>query len=149
MFRAPSKRREGRFAAVSGCPRGKVEHVCSRSRPPPVFRLTPCSGGRVDARLVPLGQRLDEAQRQRDVRIKRTPPTQLGIAFRFTTELVAALLVGGGVGWGIDHVLHTGPWGLVIFFMLGAAAGIRGVMRAAQEINAEIAATPPSDDRES
>ncbi|HEY5346980.1 MAG TPA: AtpZ/AtpI family protein [Rhizomicrobium sp.] len=96
-----------------------------------------------------LSQRLDEAQQKREARAKAQPPTQLGIAFRFTTELVAALLVGGGVGWGIDHVLHTGPWGLVIFFMLGAAAGIRGVMRAAQEINAEIVAPPPSDDQES
>jgi ATP synthase protein I len=132
MFRAPSKRREGRFAAVFGYSGVKS----SMSAPDPES-------------LRALGQRLDEAQRQRDVRKKQAPPTQLGIAFRFTTELVAALLVGGGVGWGIDHVLHTGPWGLVVFFMLGAAAGIRGVMRAAQEINAEIAATPPSDDRES
>ena len=75
---------------------------------------------------------------------KRQPPTQTGIAFRFATELVAALIVGGGLGWGIDWLLgrigfHTRPAFLIVFFVLGAAAGIRNVMRAATEINAEIA----------
>ena len=88
-----------------------------------------------------LGQRLDEAQRRHVVGVKRPPPTQLGIAGRFSTELVAALIVGGGLGWGIDwlfgHFGHrTQPIFLLVFFVLGAAAGIRNVMRAAQEINA-------------
>ena len=70
--------------------------------------------------------------------------TQLGIAGRFATELVAALVVGGGLGWGIDWLFghfgfHTRPVFLIVFFVLGAAAGIRNVMRAANEINAEIA----------
>jgi len=92
-----------------------------------------------------LGQRLDEAQRKRDARTKRPPPTQLGIASRFATELVAALLVGGGLGWGIDWLfgrygVHTKPVFLIALFVLGAVAGIRNVMRAAGEINAEMAA---------
>jgi ATP synthase protein I len=58
--------------------------------------------------------------------------------------LVAALVVGGGLGWGIDWLLgrigfHTRPVFLIVFFVLGAAAGIRNVMRAANEINAAIA----------
>jgi ATP synthase protein I len=105
-----------------------------------------------------LGERLDEAQRKRAVRTTRPPPTQMGIAFRFATELVAALLVGGALGWGIDWAfgyfgIHTRPVFIIVFFLLGAAAGIRGVMRAANEINAEIAGHGPvpsvSDDEES
>ena len=92
-----------------------------------------------------LGQRLDEAQQRHATGPKNPPPTQLGIAGRFSTELVAALVVGGGLGWGIDWLFghfgfHTRPAFLILFFVLGAAAGIRNVMRAAHEINAEIAA---------
>src|SRR5215469_16764445 len=90
-----------------------------------------------------LGKRLDETLK-RQAADKRPPPSQAGIAGRFATELVAALVVGGGLGWGIDWLFghfgfHTRPVFLVIFFVLGAAAGIRNVMRAAAEINAELA----------
>jgi len=95
-------------------------------------------------RLKDLGARLDEAQRRNAARAKSPPPTQLGIAGRFATELVAALVVGGGLGWGLDWLLgrfglHTRPVFLIVFFILGAAAGIRNVMRAATEINARMA----------
>ncbi len=96
-----------------------------------------------------LGERLDEAQGRLAPRPKRRVPTQMGIATRFATELVAALLVGGGLGWGIDRLfghfgVHTKPVFLIALFVLGAAAGIRNVMRAANEINAEMAAHRPA-----
>jgi ATP synthase protein I len=92
-----------------------------------------------------LGKRLDETQRRRAVRRKTPPPSQMGIAGRFATELVAAVVVGGGLGWGLDWLcgyfgFHTRPVFLVIFFILGAAAGINNVVRAAKEINAAMAA---------
>jgi len=95
-------------------------------------------------RLKDLGRRLDEVQLKRADAANRPPPNQLGIAGRFATELVAALVVGGGLGWGIDWLFgrfgyHTRPVFLLVFFVLGAAAGIRNVMRAANEINAEMA----------
>ncbi len=96
-------------------------------------------------RLASLGKRLDELQTREAARTKRPPPNQSSIAFRFATELVAALIVGVGLGWGIDWLFghfgyHTRPAFMILFFVLGAAAGIRNVMRAAKEINAEIAA---------
>jgi ATP synthase protein I len=93
-----------------------------------------------------LAERIDEAERKHAQRKKPPPPTSLGIAFRFATEMVSALLVGGGLGWGIDWAfdhwshLQTRPWGMVVMFVLGAAAGIRNVMAAAKELNAEMAA---------
>jgi ATP synthase protein I len=92
-----------------------------------------------------LGQKLDATQKRHAQAAKSPPPGQLGIASRFATELVAALVVGGGLGWGIDwlfgHFGHrTQPLFLVIFFMLGAGAGILNVKRAADEINAQVAA---------
>ncbi len=58
--------------------------------------------------------------------------TAIGMAFRLSTELVAGLVVGGVVGWLLDDWLGTKPWFLLIFFFLGAAAGIMNVFRTAQ-----------------
>jgi ATP synthase protein I len=95
-------------------------------------------------RIKDLSARLEEVQRRNAAQAKRPPPNQLGIAGRFATELVAALVVGGGLGWGVDWLwgrfgFHTKPVFLIVFFILGAAAGIRNVMRAATEINATMA----------
>jgi len=95
-------------------------------------------------RLSELGKKLDKIQTRQEQGARRAPPSQSNIAFRFATELVASLIVGGGLGWGIDWLFghfgyHTRPAFMIVFFVLGATAGIRGVMRAAKEINAEIA----------
>jgi len=105
-------------------------------------------------RLHALGQKLDATQKRHAEAAKRPPPSQLGIAGRFATELVAALVVGGGLGWGIDwlfgHFGHrTQPIFLLVFFVLGAAAGIRNVMRAAQEINAAQAEAGKNEENKS
>ncbi|MBI3357761.1 MAG: AtpZ/AtpI family protein [Nitrospirae bacterium] len=67
------------------------------------------------------------------------PPPQdpfyagLGQAVRIGTELLAAFIVGGGLGWVLDtYVLGTTPWGLVVGLIFGAAAGVRSAYRAAQ-----------------
>jgi ATP synthase protein I len=96
-----------------------------------------------------LGMRLDEAERKRATGAKQAPPTQANVAFRFATELVAGLLVGGGIGWGLDWLFghfgfHTKPWLMIVFVVLGAAAGIRNVLHAAAELNAQMAAFPAS-----
>jgi len=86
-----------------------------------------------------LGKKLDEAHGAMSKRDGGVAPGSLGIAFRFGIELGAALFVGAGLGWLLDHWLHTAPIFIVIMFILGAAAGIRNVMRAAVELNAEAA----------
>lgn len=55
-------------------------------------------------------------------------------AWRMVIELVAGLLIGFGMGYGLDHLLGTIPIFLVIFTMLGLAAGIKTMMRSAAEI---------------
>jgi ATP synthase protein I len=52
-----------------------------------------------------------------------------GMAMRIGTELVAALIVGVGIGFFLDKWLGTAPWFLVVFFFLGAGAGILNVYR--------------------
>jgi ATP synthase protein I len=50
---------------------------------------------------------------------------------RLSSELVAGVVVGAGLGWVIDRWLGTSPWGLLIFLLLGFAAGVLNVMRSA------------------
>ena len=93
-----------------------------------------------------LGRKIDEARG--DSTRRNAPPTSAGIAFRFATELGVALFVGAGLGWLLDRWLHTAPIFIVVMFLLGAAAGIRNVMRAAAELNAEAAKQPAVKDEE-
>jgi ATP synthase protein I len=51
--------------------------------------------------------------------------------FRLSTELVAGVAVGAGLGWLLDKWLGTTPWGMIVLLMLGFAAGVLNVMRAA------------------
>ena len=51
--------------------------------------------------------------------------------FRLSTELVAGVLVGALIGWLLDRWLGISPWGMIVFLLLGFAAGVLNVMRAA------------------
>jgi len=51
--------------------------------------------------------------------------------FRLSSELVAGIVVGAGLGWLLDRFLGIAPWGLIVFVLLGFAAGVLNVMRAA------------------
>jgi ATP synthase protein I len=51
--------------------------------------------------------------------------------FRLSSELVAGVVVGAGLGWLLDRVLGIAPWGLIVFLLLGFAAGVLNVMRSA------------------
>lgn len=76
----------------------------------------------------------------------RPPQTALATAFRIGTELVAAMIVGVGGGLLLDRWLGTAPWGLIVMFFLGAAAGVLNVYRAVTGLG--IAAgygRPPGD----
>jgi len=59
----------------------------------------------------------------------------MGYAFRVGIELTVGLVVGGVIGWVLDSWLGTRPAFLIVFFLLGAAAGIRNVFRTALELN--------------
>jgi ATP synthase protein I len=64
--------------------------------------------------------------------------------WRMVTELVAGLLIGLGIGWGLDALFGTRPFLLVIFVLLGLAAGVRVMLRTAAEIqpNAAVPGAP-------
>lgn len=54
----------------------------------------------------------------------------MGKAFRLSSEFIAGVIAGAGLGWGFDALLGTRPWGMIVLMMLGFGAGIWNVMRA-------------------
>ena len=57
------------------------------------------------------------------------PVSAMGVGMRVGVELVSALAVGLAIGWALDRWLHTRPLMLVVFVLLGGAAGIANVWR--------------------
>ncbi len=54
--------------------------------------------------------------------------------WRMVIELVTGLLIGFGIGYGLDSVFGTMPLFLVLFMLLGFAAGVKTMLRTAQEL---------------
>jgi ATP synthase protein I len=85
-------------------------------------------------RLWDLDRRLDQrrASREAEAQSVAAPPRQgYGMAMRLGGDFVAGIVVGAAVGWGIDRLFGTSPWGLMVFLLLGFAAGILSVLRSA------------------
>ena len=61
----------------------------------------------------------------------------MGSAFKLGTELVAAVGVGTIIGFILDNWFGTKPWLMIIFFFLGAAAGMLNVIRTANRMQKE------------
>jgi len=60
--------------------------------------------------------------------------SQAQLAWRMVVELVAGLGIGFGIGYGLDSLLGTRPWMMVVFALLGFAAGVKTMIRSAQEV---------------
>ncbi|MGH7038797.1 MAG: AtpZ/AtpI family protein [Stellaceae bacterium] len=99
--------------------------------------------------LARLGEKIEQARREQLQRAGKgrgsVPHGPLALAFRIAIELVAALIVGVAIGWGIDwgverlFGVHEYA-GRIVFFFIGAAAGMVNVFRATKELGR----TPPS-----
>ena len=59
------------------------------------------------------------------------PGNILSLAFRIGVELVSAIAIGLAIGWLLDNWLYTKPWFMIVFILLGGAAGILNVFRLA------------------
>ncbi len=55
------------------------------------------------------------------------------LALKLASEFVAGILVGAGLGWGLDKVAGTAPFGLIVLLLLGFAAGVLNVVRSASK----------------
>jgi ATP synthase protein I len=86
----------------------------------------PNTGGDFDSRLARARDR-ERAPKERSA--TALPQSGVGQAYRIATELVAAVALGVIIGLAIDHWLDSQPWCLIVFTLLGFAAGIMNVFR--------------------
>ena len=85
----------------------------------------------------PLKTRLEIAKNKvskRNLFNKKNNPSPIGIAFKLSTELVAAVAVGTIIGFIFDKTFGTKPWFILIFFFVGVVAGISNVIRSAKKM---------------
>ena len=61
-------------------------------------------------------------------------PSSIGIAFKMSTELVSAVVVGTIIGFILDKTFGTKPWLILIFFFVGVIAGIMNVIKSAKKL---------------
>jgi ATP synthase protein I len=68
-------------------------------------------------------------------------------AVKLSSEFVAGIAVGVGLGWAVDRFAGTSPWGLIVGLLLGFAAGVLNVMRSVGAIAEAGIRAPDSGDR--
>jgi ATP synthase protein I len=96
----------------------------------------PAEQAALTARLHRLGERLGRIRpeapaEQAQAARPGADSSAMARGFRLSSELVAGVLVGAAIGWLIDRWLGISPWGMIVFLLLGFAAGVLNVMRAA------------------
>ena len=89
-------------------------------------------------RLARLQKRIDEVKGvQAPVSKMEEHHSQAHLAWRMVIELVAGIVIGFGIGYGLDVLLGTLPIFLVLFVLLGFAAGVRVMLRSVREVQAQ------------
>ena len=81
-----------------------------------------------------LKDRLKNARKKLKVEKENPQTSNIGQAFKLSTELVAAVLVGTIIGFILDNWFDTKPWLIIIFFFIGVTAGIINVVRSAKKM---------------
>lgn len=103
-----------------------------------------------EARLSELESKLGKVKAQRGIAHNAETDARVrgrGMAYgmRMATEFVAAIIVGGLIGWVLDRWLGTTPWIFLVFFLLGCVAGVLNLMRAYERMRKEMAAETGGD----
>lgn len=71
---------------------------------------------------------------------------QANMAWRMVIEMVSGLGIGFGIGYGLDVTFGTKPWLMMLFTILGLIAGVRVMLRTAQEMNKERPSASQADE---
>jgi ATP synthase protein I len=121
--------------------------------------ITPEDRDAFKKRASDLGARLEKVKAE--ARAKRGPESDgrargaaMGQAMKIAIELVVGIAVGGFIGKILDDQFGTAPWLMIVFLMLGFAAGLMNIIRTARRLQAEAepmqrsAKAVPDDDEE-
>ena len=87
-----------------------------------------------EEKLQELKERIQTAKVINTTQQKTKKESGAGFGFKISTEIIAALVVGVGIGLIVDKYLGTKPFGLIIFFIFGALAGFLNVYRVMRRI---------------
>lgn len=99
------------------------------------------------ARLRALDERLKELRKAKEApRGSAASHRQAELGWRMVIELVSGLLIGFAIGYGLDNLFGTLPVLLVIFTLLGFAAGVRVMLRSAAEFQERAARAADAQD---
>lgn len=89
----------------------------------------------LDARLDALRSRIDTKRPKADgdgrVSSEKVGAGGIGQAFKLSSEFIAGIVVGAGLGYLFDQFFDTTPWGMIVLLLLGFCAGILNVLRSA------------------
>ena len=85
-------------------------------------------------KLEDLKDKLDKIQLNDEKKRPKYKKNGAGFGFKISTEILAALVIGVGIGIIVDNYFNTKPFGLIIFFILGALAGFLNVYRVMRRI---------------
>ena len=86
-----------------------------------------------DKKIKSLNQRIQKAKGASNLG-QNKPPSPVGKAMKVVVEIVAAMAVGLVIGILLDNYFDTRPIFIIIFFLLGSAAGILYVFRVAKSL---------------
>ena len=86
-----------------------------------------------DKKIKSLNQRIQKAKGASNLG-PNNPPSPVGKAMKVVVEIVAAMAVGLVIGILLDNYFDTRPIFIIIFFLLGSAAGILNVFRVAKSL---------------
>ena len=97
-----------------------------------------------------LEDKLNKIREEAEGKSEKTAPEQsirggLGFAMKIGVELISATIVGTGVGLLLDHWLGTTPWLMLVFFVLGSAAGVMNVYRSVNGLGNTVGFHSASD----
>jgi len=95
----------------------------------------PVSEDKSPPSLEDLDERLRKARSAQENTDSPSRSGSIGQALRLATEMAAALIVGAALGWFLDKWLGTRPWLLLLFLVLGMAAGTMNAYRTAMRLH--------------
>ena len=75
-----------------------------------------------------------EKLKSKDLNKRMEQKSNIGNAFKMSTELVSAVAVGTIIGFILDNWFGTKPWLILIFFFVGVIAGILNVFKSAKKM---------------
>ena len=91
-----------------------------------------------DEKINQLKEKIEDIEKKKSNQSSSKKESGAGFAFKISTELIAAVVVGTTIGFLLDNWFDTKPLLIICFFFMGVAAGIINVFRSAKRMNKKL-----------